>query len=380
MKKLLLTISLLLGVFSTSVTAKAAETLDYTKCSTFTAVADQCYWATVNANYQYSLAYEFLDAVNDYRETKGLDRLPTNDYCMRIAMQRALETNIIDDHGSPWVGRTGILGSLSMQAKILGLYAETGNQVDDTKMLLKFSAQEEGWPSLYAQGYRNDNYSILKEISSNGSDHGVLNTKAVVLGIGIVNDCIEVVAFKKTDLLEMSSDTRSLTDYTTSVKVPVNKAVVESSTDTCGAHDDNHVWHGDNGDYVTIDMSVFCDGTKNDDYEEEQEDPSVAETKAIKNTKVSGVKVSRKKAGKYTKITIKYNKVNKIKGIKYQIQVANNKNFKSAKKATTSSAKKTFSVNYKGKKAYIRVRCYKKVNGKTVYGKWSSVKTIKTYK
>lgn len=65
----------------------------------------------------------------------------------------------------------------------------------------------------------------------------------------------------------------------------------------------------------------------------------------------------------------------------YQIYYSRNKNFKklSAKKIvkggkTTSYVGKNFT---KGKKYYVKVRAYKNVNGRKVYGKWSNVKTVK---
>lgn len=65
----------------------------------------------------------------------------------------------------------------------------------------------------------------------------------------------------------------------------------------------------------------------------------------------------------------------------YQIYYSRNKNFKnlSAKKIvkggkTTSYVGKNFT---KGRKYYVKVRAYKNVNGRKIYGKWSNVKTVK---
>ncbi|MCM1500265.1 MAG: hypothetical protein NC124_17520, partial [Clostridium sp.] len=150
-----------------------------------------------------------------------------------------------------------------------------------------------------------------------------------------------------------------LTDYSATMRVPVNKKWIENGMVA-------------NNEYVTI------DGTDNKEAEEKKKEEALEkEKKELKKTIVSGVKLTKKKSGKKTKVTIKFSKV---KGCKYQIQVANNKSFKSAKKYSVSSNKKTVSVKYKGKKAYVRVRCYKVIDGKTVYGKWSTTKSIKTYK
>lgn len=65
----------------------------------------------------------------------------------------------------------------------------------------------------------------------------------------------------------------------------------------------------------------------------------------------------------------------------YQIYYSRNKNFKklAAKKTVKGGKTKSYvGKNFtKGKKYYVKVRAYKNVNGKKVYGKWSSVKSVK---
>lgn len=67
----------------------------------------------------------------------------------------------------------------------------------------------------------------------------------------------------------------------------------------------------------------------------------------------------------------------------YQIQYAMNKKFTKKKKAVTAAAKSSSKV-IKGLKAkktyYVRIRAFKKQNGKKIYGKWSSVKKVKMNK
>lgn len=98
-----------------------------------------------------------------------------------------------------------------------------------------------------------------------------------------------------------------------------------------------------------------------------------------------------------TKITMpKKAKIKKVKGYKkalevsyakvsgasgYQIQVATDKKFKKNKKSVTAKKSKTkvkISKLKKKKKYYVRVRAYKSISGKKVYGAWSKVKTVKT--
>lgn len=63
----------------------------------------------------------------------------------------------------------------------------------------------------------------------------------------------------------------------------------------------------------------------------------------------------------------------------YEIQVATNKNFTNAKKATATakSTATTISNQTSGKTLYVRIRTYTKVDGKTYYGSWSKVKSVK---
>ena len=66
----------------------------------------------------------------------------------------------------------------------------------------------------------------------------------------------------------------------------------------------------------------------------------------------------------------------------YQIQYSTKKAFSSDKKTVTVSKKSTTSkkiTKLKAKKKYyVRIRTYKKVNGKTYYSSWSKGKTVKT--
>ena len=66
----------------------------------------------------------------------------------------------------------------------------------------------------------------------------------------------------------------------------------------------------------------------------------------------------------------------------YEVQIATDKKFKKNKKSVKidkkKASKKTFKNLKSNKKYYVRVRSYKIVNGKKVYGKWSKVKSVKT--
>ena len=61
-----------------------------------------------------------------------------------------------------------------------------------------------------------------------------------------------------------------------------------------------------------------------------------------------------------------------------QIQYSTNKKFSNSKTSSTKKASKTIKGLKKKKTYYLRVRSYKKVNGKKVYSKWSTVRKVKT--
>ncbi len=98
-----------------------------------------------------------------------------------------------------------------------------------------------------------------------------------------------------------------------------------------------------------------------------------------KITLPNATKIKRLIKGKKL-IKVTWKKINGIKG--YQIQVATDKKFKkNIKTVTIKKAKSTKSKikKLKAKKKYfVRICTYKVINGRTIYSKWSPVKTIKT--
>ena len=78
------------------------------------------------------------------------------------------------------------------------------------------------------------------------------------------------------------------------------------------------------------------------------------------------------------KVLVKWKKLDKATG--YEVQYALNKSLKKAKKKRVKSTSITLKKLKKKKTYFIRVRAYENVNGKNVYGKWSSVKRVKIKK
>ncbi len=63
----------------------------------------------------------------------------------------------------------------------------------------------------------------------------------------------------------------------------------------------------------------------------------------------------------------------------YQIAYSTSKKFtsKTTKKVKTTKTKKVISSLKKNKTYYVKVRAYKLVDGKKVYGSWSTIKKVK---
>ncbi len=92
-------------------------------------------------------------------------------------------------------------------------------------------------------------------------------------------------------------------------------------------------------------------------------------------TKCVAPTISSLVASNAQKATLKWSAVTGATG--YQVYYStNNSDYKKAVSTTSKTASKTFSKSAKGKKMYFKVRAYKKVNGQTIYGNWSAVKSI----
>ncbi len=95
------------------------------------------------------------------------------------------------------------------------------------------------------------------------------------------------------------------------------------------------------------------------------------------STKPATVTLSKVTAGKKTATPV-WKTVTGASG--YEIQYSTSSKFKSAKTAAVkkgSTKKTTIKKLTKGKKYYFKVRAYKTVDGKKVYGAWSAVKNVK---
>ena len=101
-----------------------------------------------------------------------------------------------------------------------------------------------------------------------------------------------------------------------------------------------------------------------------------SDTNTKSPSKPAKMKAPTVKAGK-KKVALAWKKIGNADS--YQIQYSTNSKFKKAKSLNCSgkTAKATIKKLKSGKKYYVRIRAYKKLDGKKYYGSWSKVKSVK---
>ena len=100
--------------------------------------------------------------------------------------------------------------------------------------------------------------------------------------------------------------------------------------------------------------------------------------KKVKKITVKQPKIQKIKRTKKKQITVYWKKDKTVSG--YQVQIATNKKMPKGKKTVKVSKDKTSCTikKLKSKRTYyVRIRSYKKVDGKIYYSKWSAVKKVK---
>lgn len=97
--------------------------------------------------------------------------------------------------------------------------------------------------------------------------------------------------------------------------------------------------------------------------------PLLLKKVTVKATSITELKASSKKT-----ITVKWEKVSSVAG--YEVQYATASDFAKAEKVKTTKTSCTISKLKAGSKYYVRVRAYKKSDGKTVYSAWSKKKSV----
>ena len=119
----------------------------------------------------------------------------------------------------------------------------------------------------------------------------------------------------------------------------------------------------------------YTEGNTNDNNSNPQPEKPAADTPATTTVtaavKINPVKIKSLKKGKKS-FTAQWSKANGVDG--YQVQYGLKKNFKGAKTKWSKGTKLTVKKLKSKKTYYVRVRAYKKINGKNYYSSWSTKK------
>ncbi|MDO4362991.1 MAG: hypothetical protein Q4C99_00550 [Clostridia bacterium] len=205
----------------------------------------------------------------------------------------------------------------------------------------------------------------------------------------------ELVAENETNLISVSGVVNGktvITENNNIVKATNENGIKDAQISNYVETDENTIKY--DKDKVSIDSSDLSnknngggggapaptpttDEAKNDDEKQPETKPNQSQNTSTSAAQKLNIKklVSKKKA-----LVVYWNKITDVSG--YQIQVATDKKFKRNRKTVTvakqNASKKAVKKLKAKKKYYVRVRTYKIVNGKKVYGKWSKIKYIKT--
>lgn len=426
MKKLVMGLVLMLGVLATGGKAEAytytVPAMDY---KNYKAPAGnyEAWDITFDVTYDYTTAYQILEAVNDYREANGACRLQTNDTLMKHAMKRSMSVHMYMDHSCVYpidYNRLVDSNNYSIQNAGSNLYKDTAG--------VTVSGALEGWKN------------------SPGHNYNMLDSSWVGAGVGVFEDSCVIEFYGGNRFAwedpKFGLDTR-LTNYSERVTMPVTEysykpvlGAFDNDIKGYNSSDNLPTYIDDNGDdwpmatsfhipnitihkagsedniwytfkapaynftftssnpsvakvegnqvtfvgYGKVDITATLNGTNYSktysfEYKAPQEEKKVS--KPVKLKKVSNLKVKRYKVkGHKTLLGVSWKG---IKGVEsYNVQVAKDKKFKKllVNKKYTGYTSAGITKKFKGKKVYVRVRA---VNGKKT-GPWSKVKKIKTYK
>jgi len=208
-----------------------------------------------------------------------------------------------------------------------------------------------------------DNYTVYRYSSPTGMSH--------TMTFGQISELNLLPGEYKLTIVAKGYIDHSMDDYTLYVSYNPD----DNNNEDIIIDDNGNIVSGENSTTST-DKTEQNNTTQNPNSVDSKDDPtSVTNTKPIKRVTIKSAK--RLKNNK-KKAKIKWKKIKGSK-IRYEIICSTSKKFarKKTKTYTTKKYSITISKLAKKKKYYVKVRCYKIVDGEKSYGKYSKVKIIK---
>ncbi len=343
--------------------------------------------------YDYTQAYALLDAINEYRVENGLNALETDQTRMKNSMYRAVELNVLSGH----VGPSGTVYDENIECNPTwqeSLVEWKRDEAHNTYLLQKGATIAVG----YVNGHCTVSIGDGKYVSIDTTKQARLTNCTVTNTIKVDTEVIKSnvpaspVEFSdwddcddKDEQLEMNGIPekpaigttwelcRYFSFYNGDMWADAGCVSYKSSDSSVIKINDNKTYTALKAGEAKITCYYFGESVGSVTLTVKGDGTEVKKPSRVKITKLS-----KKRVGKKTKLTVNFKKVS---GTKYQVQFSTNKKFKkSVTSKKTSKTKYSYTKAYKGKKVYVRVRAYKKVDDKTYYGKWSKTKSIKSYK
>lgn len=299
----------------------------------------------VSGTERYDYAYQVLEIVNKERANVGASPLTMDKDLLSAAMLRTAETVVSFSHTRP----NGEL-CYTASSKMSGENIAMG------------SGGASGTPAQVMNQWMN----------SPGHKANILNTGFQSIGIGCIvtsSGTYWVQCFGRVTAQTISQPANAQVTYRVANDTSSQTVLVSSTA------------AGNGGSTATPKPTNPPAGTT-DQPAGATTSPAGQATAAPSGTQDSGADVSQNSSAQWKikcskgKITLKWKKLSGADG--YEVQISNKKNFK--QKQTYSlkkSQKQKVITKYKGKKLksgktyYLRIRTFKKVNERRVYGSWS---------
>lgn len=217
-----------------------------------------------------------------------------------------------------------------------------------------------------------ENFYVNNDVTGNANEIEIGKNYKGMLGINDKNDYYKITVTNGKYNLKVNSDEKGIDAILLNSNGDKIKDYYTRNNYTSGEFELNEIISLNSGVYY-LRMYDYAGKTLYS-FSLSSYKASANESSSVKRP--TTVKVNKLQAKKKS-VVVYWNKQNGIGG--YEIQIATDKKFKNNKKnyLATNTNKKTVKKLKSKKKYYVRIRAYKLVNGKKIYGNWSAVKSVK---
>ena len=365
---------------------------------------------TVAGTQDYKEAFEVVELVNKERAAKGLEPLTMDQELLKVANLRSAEVKFYFSHTRPdgsdcftaipktykmSCGENIAIGQDSAADVMKSWMTSTGHRENILGTKYKsigvgcfYQSGHKAWVQVFSSTAPaavsksgTESKTVTLDVQDSTVSPSISGTKKVSVGdtktyrifcenVGWTLDETEVAS----DLFQFTSSNSSVASINESGKLTAkaNGTVLVTAA-----------WKGNSAKKATLTVTVGTGKEEESTTKKEESSASSGETTVTvpgttKKVKISKPVIKKVSAGK-KKFSVTFKSGKSRDG--YQIAYCLNKKFKRGVKkhwVKKSSVKVTVSKLKKKRTYYVKIRAYKKVGKKKVYGSWSKVKKIKT--